>query len=61
VPLLRGVKFTKTNTVLYIMFGVMIALSLWFVYELNYPFSGGLTVKPDAYTLFLQQAGPVGQ
>jgi hypothetical protein len=61
VPLLKGIKFTKTNTVLYMMFGVMIALSLWFVYELNYPFSGGLTVRPDAYTLFLQQAGPPSQ
>ena len=61
VPLLKGIKFTKTNTTLYILFGVMIALSLWFVYELNYPFSGGLTVKPDAYTLFLQQAGPISQ
>jgi hypothetical protein len=61
VPLLKGIRFTKTNIVLYMMFGVMIALSLWFVYELNYPFSGGLTVKPDAYTLFLQQAGPPSQ
>ena len=61
VPLLKGIKFTKTNTVLYMMFGVMIALSLWFVYELYYPFSGGLTVIPDAYTLFLQQAGPPSQ
>jgi hypothetical protein len=61
VPLLKGIKFTKTNTVLYMMFGVMIALSLWFVFELNYPFSGGLTVKPDAYTLFLQEAAPASQ
>jgi Protein of unknown function (DUF4239) len=61
VPMLKGIRFTKTNIVLYMMFGVMIALSLWFVYELNYPFSGGLTVKPDAYILFLQQAGPPGQ
>jgi hypothetical protein len=61
VPLLKGIKFTKTNIVLYMMFGVMIAISLWFVYELNYPFSGGLTVKPDAYTLFLQQATPPPQ
>jgi len=61
VPLLKGITFTKTNTVPYMMSGVMIALSLWFVYELNYPFSGGLTVKPDAYTLFLQQAGPPSQ
>jgi hypothetical protein len=61
VPLLKGIKFSKTNMILYMMFGVMIALSLWFVYELNYPFSGGLTVKPDAYTLFLQQATPPAQ
>jgi uncharacterized membrane protein HdeD (DUF308 family) len=61
VPLLKGIHFTRTNVVLYMLFGVMIALSLWFVYELNYPFSGGLTVKPDAYLIFLQQASPPGQ
>jgi hypothetical protein len=61
VPLLRGITFTRTNVFLYMLFGVMIALSLWFVYELNYPFSGGLTVKPDAYLIFLQQASPPSQ
>jgi hypothetical protein len=61
VPLMKGIKFTRTNMAFYMVFGVMIALSLWFVYELNYPFSGGLTVKPDAFTLFLQQSGPPSQ
>lgn len=58
VPLLKGIHVTRTTTILYISFGVMLALALWFVSELNYPFSGGLTVKPDAYLIFLQQASP---
>jgi hypothetical protein len=61
VPLLKGIRFTKTNIILHVMFGVMIALSLWFVYELNYPYSGGLTVKPDAYTLIHPAAGRTAQ
>jgi hypothetical protein len=43
------------------LIAALIALSLWFVYELNYPFSGGLTVQPDAYLIFLQQASPPSQ
>jgi hypothetical protein len=54
VPLMKGFKPTKRNTVHFMAFGVMIALSLWFVYELNYPFSGGLTVQPSAFTNFVQ-------
>jgi hypothetical protein len=61
MPVLKGIAFTRTNMAYYLLFGGLIGLALWFVFELNYPFSGGLTVHPDAFTLLLQQWTPPSQ
>lgn len=61
VPLLKGITITKRSLAFYAAFGVMIAVMLWFVDELNYPFSGGLVVHADAFAQFLQYSLPPGQ
>jgi hypothetical protein len=61
VPMLKGIAITRRSLVFYAAFGVMIAVMLWFVDELNYPFSGGLVVHADAFTQFLQYSLPPGQ
>jgi hypothetical protein len=61
VPLLKGITITRRSLAFYAAFGVMITIMLWFVDELNYPFTGGLVVHADAFTQFLKYSLPPGQ
>jgi hypothetical protein len=61
VPLLKGITITKRSLAFYAAFGAMITVMLWFIDELNYPFSGGLVVHADAFTQFLQYSLLPGQ
>ena len=61
VPLLKGITITKRSLPFYAAFGIMITVMLWFIDELNYPFTGGLEVHADAFTQYLQYSLPAGQ
>ncbi|GAA2635627.1 DUF4239 domain-containing protein [Actinomadura fulvescens] len=50
-PLLAGVQVTVRSVAMVGLLGAFVALAMFLIWNLNYPFGGGISVAPDAFRL----------
>ncbi|MFD0685259.1 bestrophin-like domain [Actinomadura fibrosa] len=51
LPLLSGVRVTSRSLAMVGLLGAFVALALFMIWNLNYPFGGGISVPPNAFRL----------
>ncbi|MFG2005063.1 DUF4239 domain-containing protein [Spirillospora sp. NPDC048911] len=58
-PLLAGVTVTARSMAMVGLLGAFVALAMFLMWNLNYPFGGGISVQPDAFRMIIVRFGQV--